>query len=470
MARVLIVDDEESIRTSLAVFAAKDGHEVSRASNALEALDMLREEAFDVVVTDIILPRKTGIALLGDIREIQPYAQVIIITGEPEVESASEAVRKGAFDYLAKPISRESITNAISAAAEKKKLIDANLRLESENWEYRERLENLVNERTLQLRDSEERYRILFANIADPVFVYDRETHRFLDCNESVFRRYGYGIDELQSMTPDSLHPPNEREQVIVNVNNEDDVSLKRYTHVTKDGEEFPVEIHTAEVEYMGKKAWISIVRDITDRREAEAALRRSLWGSIHAIAMTTESRDPYTAGHQRKVTELAVAIGSELGFDRERLESLEVAGLLHDIGKIGVPAEILTKPTALTEVEMALMQGHPQMAYDILENIEFPWPVATFVLQHHERIDGSGYPNGLQGDRIHLEARIIAVADTVEAISSHRPYRPALGLDVALDEITKNAGRSYDADVVEACARLFQEKGFRFSEGASES
>jgi len=199
-------------------------------------------------------------------------------------------------------------------------------------------------------------------------------------------------------------------------------------------------------------------------KHSAADALRRALRGTIRAIAATTESRDPYTAGHQRKVTELALAVGRELGLDEDRLESLQVTGLLHDVGKIAVPAEILSKPTRLTEVETALMQAHPQKAYDILKNIEFPWPIATFVLQHHERLDGSGYPNALIGDQIHLEARIIAVADVVEAISSHRPYRAALGLDAALDEISKQTGRKYDSDVVDACIRVFREKGFEFS------
>jgi len=470
VARVLIVDDEESIRTSLGAFAEKGGHAVSLAGDAMEAMRLLEEEPFDIVITDIILPRRSGVALLGDIRKIQPEVQVIMITGEPEVETASEAVRLGAFDYLAKPVSREDMVSVIAAAAEKKSLIDVNLRLEGENREYRERLEHLVEERTQQLQDSEERYRTLFANIADPVFVYDGQTHRFLDFNESVLRRYGYAVEELRSMTPEVLHPPHERAQVVTNISNHEDLSLKRYTHLTKGGAEFPVEIHTAEVEYMGRRAWISIVRDITERMEAEAALRRSLWGSIHAIAATTESRDPYTAGHQRRVTELAVRIGQELGFGQDRVDSLRITGLMHDIGKISIPAEILSKPTKLTEIELELVRNHPQMAYDILKNIEFPWPVAEFVLQHHERIDGTGYPDGLRGDQIHLEARIIAVADVVEAISSHRPYRPALGLDVALEEITKNAGQLYDGSVVEACVRLFREKSFRFDREGSGS
>ncbi len=216
--------------------------------------------------------------------------------------------------------------------------------------------------------------------------------------------------------------------------------------------------------EVAGDLAFALRSMDLEDEKQvAVEALRQALGGTIQAIAATAESRDPYTAGHQRRVTELAVRIGSEMQLESDRVDSLQVTGVLHDLGKISVPAEILSKPSKLTDVELQLVREHPQMGFDILKNIDFPWPVAEFVLQHHERIDGSGYPKGLRGDQIHLEARIIAVADVVEAISSHRPYRPALGLDVALDEITQNAGRSYDAAVVVACVRLFREKGFRF-------
>jgi PAS domain S-box-containing protein len=470
MARILIVDDEESIRTSLGAFAAKDGHAVTLASDAMEAMERLGADSFDVVVTDIILPRKSGVVLLGEIRDAHPDTQVIVITGEPEVETAAEAVRHGAFDYLAKPISRQSMTKVIDAAVARKELIDANRRLAAENQRHREQLEQLVSERTRQLRDSEDRYRSLFASLADPVFVFDDETRRFVDCNQSVTARYGYSIEDLLQMTPADLHPPQERGHVTADIADGSDYEPKRYTHITKAGEEFPVEIRTAAVEFSGRHMWISVVRDITARKEAEDALRRAMGGTIHAIVATTESRDPYTAGHQRRVTELAVRIGQEMGLVHDRVDSLQVAGLMHDIGKISIPAEILSKPTRLTDIEMELVRGHPQMAYDILKNVEFPWPVAEFVLQHHERIDGSGYPNGLRGNEIRLEARIIAVADVVEAISSHRPYRPARGIGAGLEEIERNTGRLYDPDVVAACVRLFRKKGFRFEANGSDA
>ena len=199
------------------------------------------------------------------------------------------------------------------------------------------------------------------------------------------------------------------------------------------------------------------------EKSHAIEALRNSLEGTIQAVSATAGSRDPYTAKHQRRVTELALRICEEMELEEAQHDSLYVTGMLHDIGKIAVPAEILSKPSKLTEAEMQLIRCHPQMAYDILKDIEFPWPVPEFVLQHHERLDGSGYPDGLSDDQIHLEAKIVAVADVVEAMSSHRPYRPSLGVEAALDEIKRNAGRIYDKAVVDACISLFRDKGFSF-------
>ncbi len=171
--------------------------------------------------------------------------------------------------------------------------------------------------------------------------------------------------------------------------------------------------------------------------------------------------RDPYTAGHQRRVAQLACALAEELGFSEEMLKGMEVMGFLHDIGKIVVPAEILSKPGELNDLEFNMIKAHSLLGHNIIKGIEFPWPVQTAVLQHHERLDGSGYPSGLSGNDIILEARILAVADVVESMASHRPYRPSLGIGKALDEIVKNRGTLYDPQVVDVCISLFSEKGF---------
>ena len=191
------------------------------------------------------------------------------------------------------------------------------------------------------------------------------------------------------------------------------------------------------------------------------AQLKSAFMSTVEVATTISEMRDPYTAGHERRVAEVAAAIGAELGFDDRRLEGLRVGGYLHDLGKITIPAEILSKPGKLKPIELDLIRGHPEAGYEALKNVNFPWPIADMARQHHERVDGSGYPQGLKGEAILLEARILGVADTVEAMSSHRPYRAALGIDVALAEIERGRGSLYDPPVVDACLRLFRVKGY---------
>ncbi len=197
--------------------------------------------------------------------------------------------------------------------------------------------------------------------------------------------------------------------------------------------------------------------------RESERKLRASLVDSISAIAATVELRDPYTAGHQRRVAFLATTIGRELGLSEQQLEGLRLAGVVHDVGKVKVPVETLSKPGRLHPLEFALIQEHSRAGHEILMAIDFPWPIADIVLQHHERLDGTGYPDRLKGDAILFEAQILAVADTVEAMMSDRPYRPGLGIDAALREISAKRGTALNDRVVDACVALFREKGFAF-------
>jgi HD-GYP domain-containing protein (c-di-GMP phosphodiesterase class II) len=204
-------------------------------------------------------------------------------------------------------------------------------------------------------------------------------------------------------------------------------------------------------------------LRSRNERRQSADRLRKSLEDTIQAIATTVEVRDPYTAGHQRRVASLAVAIARELGLSRERIRGLHLAGIVHDLGKISVPAEILSRPGPLSPIEYRMMKLHSQAGHDILKDVEFPWPIAQMVLQHHERYDGSGYPAGLKGEAILLEARILAVADVMESMSSHRPYRPSLGVDAALKEIADHRGTLYDPDVADACIKVFRERRFAF-------
>lgn len=208
----------------------------------------------------------------------------------------------------------------------------------------------------------------------------------------------------------------------------------------------------------------VSVVLERRERRRVEDRLRKAMEGHVRAMATTVEMRDPYTAGHERRVAQLAGAVALEMGgFSEHDIEGIRVAAYMHDLGKIAVPAEILSKPGKINSHEFGIIKAHPQVGYDVLKEIDFVWPIALATLQHHERLDGSGYPQGLTGDQIIPQARVIGVADVVEAMASHRPYRPARTIDEALEEIMRGSGRVYDATVVTACVRLFLTKGFKF-------
>lgn len=228
---------------------------------------------------------------------------------------------------------------------------------------------------------------------------------------------------------------------------------------------EFLVEKRTAELVESNKMLKIEIENRKGVQHELEQSfenLKKVMHSTVKAIAMTVEKRDPYTSGHQHRVSALARAIAEEIGLSEDQTEGLYMAAAIHDIGKISLPAEILAKPVQLSSIELSLIQAHAQAGYDILKGVEFPWPIAEIVLQHHERMNGSGYPQGLSGDGILLEARIIGVSDVVETMASHRPYRPSIGMDKALEEIIQNKGTLYDAQVVDACLTVFNQKGFK--------
>lgn len=350
MAKVLVVDDERTIRLSLTLFLKKEGHTVESAENATVALEMIRNQKFDVVMSDIVLPGITGVELLQQVRQADPNVQVIMMTGQPTIETAAESVRYGAADYLSKPLALKEASKAVANAAQVKTLNDEKRLLEESNRQYREHLQELVTQRTQALNAS-------------------------------------------------------------------------------------------------------------------SARLHSTVLGVIRAMSVTVEIRDPYTAGHQHRVAALAQAIATNLGCPPAIVASVYFASLIHDLGKIMIPSEILSKPGKLVEPEMAIIRMHPQQGFEILKNIEFPWPIAELVLQHHERMDGSGYPNHLKQDEILLGARILCVADVVEAMAAHRPYRPSLGLNLALKEIRQGRGRIYDANVVDCCNVLFTGNSFHFTD-----
>ncbi len=806
MAKVLIVDDERSIRTTLSEFVKEDGHDVWTAENATDGLRLFSEVAPDVVVTDIVLPRVDGITLLRKIHEQSPQTQVVVITGEPTVDTAAEAVRQGAFDYLAKPITGGEIRATVASAVRVKHLADDRLRLEEENLRYRSHLEEEVTRTTGELRASEARYRAVVEHATEAIFIAQDGAIPF--ANAAATTISGYSAEELRTRPFAELLHPDDKVAVL------DGYAKQLEGRETGDSDELRVvrsdgavrwlRVRSVLIDWEGRRASLNVARDVTERKaaedgerlrkerthiadamllrlamlpslgsgdleatlrtiaetvadtievervevwlvereseeprcaelfertprrhssgrtpsltthpkysaalsaersivasdarndprtaefneshfiplgigalidmavrvgdrvvgtfsvehvgpprawpdeavsfvsgaaglvavaiesarrrsaeealerseaeyralfedspvslmvedlsglkrafddlrargvvdleshlqnhpemveqfqgsirildaneaairlhgaaskeemlsrklgsvpadalpilrdrllamwrgermfeatasdealdgrsmyvalrwsvppgqrtslervllaksditslvEAQRSLRHALDGVIEAIGRATESRDPYTAGHQRLVTDLAVAIAGELGLETRVIDGIRAAGLLHDVGKLAIPAEILSKPSALSRMEMELMKGHPEAGYEILKTVDFPWPVPEIVLEHHERLDGTGYPRGLGGAAICIEARILAVADVVEAMASHRPYRPALGIEPAIEEIVRGRGTAYDEHVVDACVRLLRESRFAF-------
>ena len=322
------------------------------------------------------------------------------------------------------------------------------------------------------LAKSERHFRSLLENASDLVAVVDvNGTITYI--SPAVMQLGNYGIDEVLGQNYMGLVHPEDAP-----------AAAAGHAKVIRD----PGVLHRSEFRFRKKDgAWTVLEsvarnaladplingivinsRDITERKRAQEQVSRYLtqletafMSTVEVATNLSEMRDPYTTGHERRVADIAAAIGAAMGFDKRRQEGLRVAGLLHDVGKITVPAEILSKPGRLTPIEYQLAMEHARASYEVLKDVKFPWPVAEVALQHHERMDGSGYPQGLKGDAILLEARIMAVADVVEAMGSHRPYRPGLGIDKALAEIERGRGSVYDPLVVDACLKLFREQGY---------
>ncbi len=327
------------------------------------------------------------------------------------------------------------------------------------------------------LQKSEAKYRQLIENVHEGIFQSTAEG-RHITVNQAFADILGYDSpEEVLKNISDIAHQiyvnPEDRTKILQTIKKEGSVKGYEAEFYRKDGSKIWVSINMHAVrDNQGKILYYQgIDQDITDKKRIETErqenierLRRSLGATINAMAVTVETRDPYTAGHQRRVADLARAIASEMNLSSDQVDGIRMASTIHDIGKISIPSEILSKPTKLTELEFNLIKTHSQSGYNILKDINFLWPVAEIILQHHERINGSGYPYGLKGDEILLGAQILAVADVVEAISSHRPYRPAFGINIALNEITKNRGILYNPKAVDACLRLFNDKNYKFS------
>jgi len=344
-----------------------------------------------------------------------------------------------------------------------------------------ETLEDMTDSKQSEksLASSEAKYRAIFENAIEGIYQATAKG-RYVSVNPAFAKILGYKTpEELISSITDIAGQiyvsPDEWPELINQLRGSDFVEEFEFQVYRKDGT--IIWLHTnarvirdekGNIEYLEGR-----VQDITQRKKVEEklkntldSLRKAFGTTIQVMVSAVESRDPYTAGHQIRSADLARAIAAVMGLPQEKIDGIRMAGSIHDIGKLSIPAEILSKPTKLTDIEFSLIKEHARIGYEMLKDVESPWPLAQIVYQHHERMDGSGYPRNLKGDDILIEARIMAVADVVEAMASHRPYRPALGLNAALEEIENNKGTLYDADAVDVCLRLFREKGFQL-EGA---
>jgi PAS domain S-box-containing protein len=320
------------------------------------------------------------------------------------------------------------------------------------------------------LLQAEERYRGIFEDAQEGIFRLMPEG-KMIMANQAMANMLGYesieeGLASITDMVRQHYVNPEDRDKLKEMIEEHGFVKGYETQLYRKNGSVIWISMtmHAVRDEKGHILYYDGIDEDITNRKESADRIRKALRATVQAIAVIVETRDPYTAGHQRRVADLARAIATEMNLSVNQIDGIRIAAAIHDIGKISIPAEILSKPTKLTKIEFSLIKTHSQSGYDILKDIDFPWPVARTVLEHHERMDGSGYPRNMKGDEILMGARIIAVSDVVEAMASHRPYRPGLGIDAALNEIEKNKGIFYDNAVADACLKLFREKGYQLA------
>jgi len=486
--RILAVDDDPAILDLYQQILAAETHkdrsdsafEIDCCAQSQEAIEAVKfslefKRSYAVVFLDLSMPPGLdGEWAAEQIQKLDPLANIVLVSGFMRTSPGKLAKKSGAPDkllYLQKPFHRQEIMQFATA-------LSAKWQAEVELRNLHLEMENLVGQRTAALLQANKQLR--------KEVEYRKKTEKALHMSEINFRNMIYSnadgilILDKNSSIVKFMNPAAEiifgtkarhfvgrvfEHLIIPDKPTELDI-------ITGYGKSSVAEMRVMETEWEGQPAYLASLRDITDRKRMQQRLQFSLDnlkkvmdGTISAMAMAVEMRDPYTSGHQHRVAELAQAIAQEIKLSAENIEGVYMAASIHDIGKISLPAEILSKPVKLTDIERKMIQAHSKVGYDILRGIDFSWPIAQIVLQHHERIDGSGYPHGLGGEEILIGARIVGVADVVETMASHRPYRPSIGLDKALEEVSNNKGKLYDQRVVNACLKLFNEKGFKFSE-----
>src|SRR3989339_34775 len=432
---------------------------VSNAPDVLQLIsDQHHEHSCDAILLDYRLPGMNALEILKELRQVRKSdLPIILITGQGDEEVAVQALKLGTTDYVVKsPGYLYKIPSVLESAVHSFQLVR----------EHRT-VTQLKRQNELILNSAGEG--IVGLDLAG--------NHTFV--NPAAARMLGYESSEMIGLHSHSLwhhtkidgsHYHEEACPIYsackggVVLHDQEDLFWR------KDGSGFPVEFSLTPI-CEGERLLGSVLtfRDITPRKQAEEqlqdtleSLRKAVGATIQVMVSAVETRDPYTAGHQVRSSNLARAIAVEMELPQDKIDAIRMSGAIHDIGKMAVPAEILSKPTKLSELEFSLIKEHARRGYEILKDVESSWPLAEIVYEHHERMDGSGYPRNLKGEEICIEARILSVADVVEAMASHRPYRPGLGIDRALEEIENNRGIFYDNTVADACLRLFREKGFK--------
>jgi PAS domain S-box-containing protein/putative nucleotidyltransferase with HDIG domain len=447
--RVLLVDDSSGDRTLVARELRRQfpNVRIDEAGDRRTLDEALREGSFDLVVTDYHLGWSDGIAVLAAVRARKPDCPVIMFTGTGSEEIAVHAMKAGLDDYVLKsPKHFGRLPGTIHSVMKRAMARHAK-------------------------QEAETRYRNLFERV--PIGLYRRAPDgTILEANPALVRILGYP-DRETLMAPDVPESSDDRaqwERLANELGESGEPQTREFQLRRLDGELIWAEVDVRAIRGPeGQVRYLEgALEDISARKLAQQLLHDSLDqvrglfdATVMALTAVSEWRDAYTAGHQRRVAQLSCAIAVEVGMEASEIEGIRVAALLHDIGKIAVPHEILARPGVLSEVEFDLVKVHPQVGYEILRVVPFPWPVAQTVLRHHNRLDGSGYPLLPSGEQLGPEVRVLSVADVVEAMSSDRPYRPAHDIDLALQEVMLHADVKYDREVVRACVTLFRDKGF---------
>ena len=461
--RVLILDDVEADAQLVERELRRGGLSFRcRVAQTQDALILaLKDFSPGIVLSDFHMPGFDGLHALETIKHQDNSLPVIIVTGSLDEPTAVECIKRGAADYVLKD-QLFKLAPAVTAALDARRVREAKQQAEE------------------ALRKSEQRLDLAFEGTGLGLWDWNLRTGEvYRDARWAAMLGYSPAEIAPTARALDLLVHPDDRpglnEALDALATGRESIYRKEYRLLNRAGEWKWVLDSGRVVEWAADGAPLRAAGthlDIDQRKRAERDLSASLLrlqttleATIRAMASMVEMKDPYTSGHQRRVARLATAIAEEMGLPEARVIAARFAGTIHDLGKVVIPAEILSKPGRISAIEMEMIKTHPQAGYDILKGIEFPWPIADIVLQHHERMDGSGYPRGLRGSALLPEARILIVADFVEAMASHRPYRPAHGIETALAEMLEGRGTLFDAQVVDSCLALVGSGRFSFGD-----